>query len=448
MPLTRRTVLAAGAVAPAARLPRAAADPGLVPLAEDLLRDWCDGLLRLQIDDRKHAEQHGAFRCPACRLLHGRCGDAVYPLLRMARSSGQARYLDGAVRVVDWMKNVDAPDGAWTNEPNAPDSWKGITVFGAIALGEGLRHHGELLDRAVKERWSTRLRAAARFIHDTLAIGYANINYPVTAAYALTLLGQLFDEPRWRARGRALAHEALPFLTPGKLLTGEGQPQTRRSPKGLLPVDLGYNVEESLPALAQYGLLAGDEEVLEAATAALAAHLEFMLPDGGWDNSWGTRNFKWTYWGSRTTDGCQPGYALFGQSPPRLRSGGPAQHPALARLHRRRPAPRRTPRRRTRCPRLRAPHLLPRQGAGGGARSAGPPARPGRAGLERAAASGDRPRPAPPPRAGPDDWRPGGRGGPPSRATTGSTRRRCSAGWAARSHCSGTAPWGRSSAPA
>ena len=30
-----------------------------------------------------------------------------------------------------------------------------------------------------------------------------------------------------------------------------------------------------------------------------------MLPDGGWDNSIGTRNFKWTYWGGRTSDGCQ-----------------------------------------------------------------------------------------------------------------------------------------------
>jgi hypothetical protein len=28
-------------------------------------------------------------------------------------------------------------------------------------------------------------------------------------------------------------------------------------------------------------------------------HLEFMLHDGAWDNSWGTRNFKWTYWGNR-----------------------------------------------------------------------------------------------------------------------------------------------------
>ena len=26
--------------------------------------------------------------------------------------------------------------------------------------------------------------------------------------------------------------------------------------------------------------------------------------DGGWDNSFGTRNNKWTYWGNRTSDGC------------------------------------------------------------------------------------------------------------------------------------------------
>lgn len=41
----------------------------------------------------------------------------------------------------------------------------------------------------------------------------------------------------------------------------------------------------------------------------MKVHIEFMLPDGAWDNSWGTRNFKWTYWGSRTSDGCQAGFA-------------------------------------------------------------------------------------------------------------------------------------------
>jgi hypothetical protein len=38
-----------------------------------------------------------------------------------------------------------------------------------------------------------------------------------------------------------------------------------------------------------------------------------MLPDGGWDNSWGTRNYKWSYWGSRTSDGCQPAFMLLSE---------------------------------------------------------------------------------------------------------------------------------------
>ena len=41
-----------------------------------------------------------------------------------------------------------------------------------------------------------------------------------------------------------------------------------------------------------------------------------MLPDGAWDNSWGTRNNKWSYWGSRTSDGCQPGYGLLAKKSP------------------------------------------------------------------------------------------------------------------------------------
>lgn len=296
---------------------RPAAQTGLQPLAAGLLQDWCDGLLRVQIDDPAKPDQHGAFRCPACAALHGRCGDAVYPLMHLARTTGQTRYLDGAVRVVDWMKNVDSPDGAWTNEPHSPDSWKGITAFGSIALGEAVRWHGDLLEPAVKARWLARLRPAGQFICDNFKMDYANINYPVTAAYTLTLLGELFDEPKFRARGREFAHSALNYLSkPNRLLFGEGQPQLRRSAKGLVPVDLGYNVEESLPALVLYGLATKDEEVLGPVTAALAAHLEFMLPDGGWDNSWGTRNYKWTYWGSRTCDGSQTAYALLADRHP------------------------------------------------------------------------------------------------------------------------------------
>ncbi len=286
-------------------------------LDADLLQEWCDGLLKLQINDPARPEFHGAFRCPACNRLHGRCGGAVYPLLHLARTSGKGRYLDAAIRVAEWTRNVDAPDGSWTNEPHSPKSWKGTTIFGAIALAEALRRHGELLEPAVKGHWLRRLRAAAQWVYDTLRIDYGNINYPAAASYGLTLLGDILNEPKYRARGRELAHLSVErFSEPNQLLIGEGQPQTRRSPNGLLPIDLGYNVEESLPALALYGLATQDEPVLFVVTAALASHLDFMLPDGAWDNSWGTRSYKWTYWGSRTTEGCQPAYALLaGRNP-------------------------------------------------------------------------------------------------------------------------------------
>jgi hypothetical protein len=41
--------------------------------------------------------------------------------------------------------------------------------------------------------------------------------------------------------------------------------------------------------------------------------MEFMLPDGAWDNSWGSRNYKWSWWGSRTSDGCHPAFVLLAQ---------------------------------------------------------------------------------------------------------------------------------------
>jgi hypothetical protein len=83
-------------------------------------------------------------------------------------------------------------------------------------------------------------------------------------------------------------------------------------------VDLGYNVEESLPSLALYALTTNDRPVLERVIAALRAHMEFMVPDGAWDNSWGSRNYKWTWWGSRTSDGCHPAFALLAEHDPRF----------------------------------------------------------------------------------------------------------------------------------
>jgi hypothetical protein len=283
---------------------------GLRPLMHNLLLDWCDALVRLQVRDDPNPAMNGMFHCPACSQPHGRCGDAVFPLLYAAKVTGQARYSDAAVAAVNWLRNTDSPDGSWTNDL-AKNSWKGITVFASIAQAEAIDHYGSLIDGATKERWLNRLKLAADFIHKNFSMHFANINYGITGSYALALLGRLFGEAKYRQRAHELAHDALAYISKqNHLITGEAHPQDEISPRGCPPVDLGYNVEESLPSLTMYALLENDPEILDAVTAALKAHLDFMLPDGAWDNSWGTRNYKWTYWGSRTSDGCQPAYLL------------------------------------------------------------------------------------------------------------------------------------------
>lgn len=46
-----------------------------------LLIDWCDALVRLQIRQPAFLRLDGALLCPACGAVHGRCHEAVYPLL-------------------------------------------------------------------------------------------------------------------------------------------------------------------------------------------------------------------------------------------------------------------------------------------------------------------------------------------------------------------------------
>ena len=283
----------------------------------DLLKRWSAGLLALQLDKPGYTGLHGALLCPACGAIHGRCADAIFPFLLMAEKTGDHRYVNASVKLYSWMENnVSMPDGSWLNEITV-SAWKGTTVFTVIALAESLIHFGHLLDEPTKKRWTDRLNKACDYIYHEFNIKTGNINYPVAGSYALSLAGAYLQKKNYTDKGRALAHDSLAWFSPKDiLLYGEGHPAKEPSPKGCYSIDLGYNVEESLPSLVLYGRLTKDEEVLAAVTASMKAHLEFMLPDGAWDNSWGTRNYKWTWWGSRTSDGCQPAFALMADREP------------------------------------------------------------------------------------------------------------------------------------
>lgn len=282
-------------------------------LTKSLLVDWCDGMINHQINEPGNKALHGALACPACSHIHGRCSDALYPFLHLAHVTGEKKYLDAAINVYDWAEhNVSQPDGSWTNAVN-PKAWRGTSIFGAIALAEALHYHGEVLDDDRRAAWMKRLDevAGGYLYRDFKKIDFTNLNYGMTGVYGFHLFGELLDNPNYTARSDQFAKRVKEFFTkPNALLWGEGKPNNGRSGRGLLPFDLGYNVEESLNGVVLYALKVNDTEMLELLTKSLAGHLEFMLPDGAWDNSWGTRSSKWSYWGSRTSDGCQPAFSL------------------------------------------------------------------------------------------------------------------------------------------
>jgi hypothetical protein len=313
---TAATALSTGLTFAAEQAPQSSPQSNLYA---QLLQTWCDGLLVHQETALHDPALRGALLCPACAIIHGRCSDAVYPLLRVAHTTGQAKYLEAALLVHEWSEQqVSRADGSWINDVTL-SSWKGITVFHSIALAEALHHHGAILDTATRQRWTDRLARAAKFLDTFITIEIGNINYPVTSSHCFALCAQVLGEPHYLDRARQLAHAALEYFTPNGILFGEGHPQTGVTAKHCRPVDLGYNIEESLPALAQYALLTNDKPVLNQTIAALRTHMEFMLPDGSWDNSWGSRNYKWSWWGSRTSDGCHPAYVLLADHEPRFR---------------------------------------------------------------------------------------------------------------------------------
>nr|WP_239063412.1 hypothetical protein [Bacteroides sp. 51] len=291
--------------------------------ADELLLDWVETLLSYQIS-HPNPSLDGGLLCPACARVHGRCGDAVLPLMYIAEKTSNAKYINAAKRLMKWMDNVHIHNGSWMNDVNVSD-WDGTTVFAAIALYEALHYHGHLLDDSTRTAWRNQLLPAGEFIYKNDFI-YSrrregmrnmNVNYSASATYALYAIGKEFGRQDFIDRAQQIAGDLKAFFTENEyFLFGEGPEIRNKTRNGCLPVDLLYNVEESLPNMVYYAHMAGDTELMSLLEKSMNTHLEFMLPDGAWDNSWGTRSFKWTYWGGRTSDGFMGGYAVLADKHP------------------------------------------------------------------------------------------------------------------------------------
>ena len=280
----------------------------------ELLIKYCDVLISVQ-DKSEDPAFRGGFYCRSCKNIHGRSIDAVFGFIEAYKLTGDKKYLEAGDSAFDYGENLMCTDGGLYND--ASTTWRYTTVFHLAAVIETLFAGKSILSDKIIKKYKARAEKMAKWLYENLdENAAANINYCTTNGLSLALAGKYFGNETYLIRAARLVGYAAEHFTENGMLYGECQPHDKRSKKGCYGVDIGYNTEESVPALAKYAFLVGDEKLKEKLLPVLKSQLDFMFPDGGWDNSFGVRNNKWTYWGSRTSDGCQPAYLLFADKEP------------------------------------------------------------------------------------------------------------------------------------
>lgn len=284
--------------------------------AFSLLKEWCDELISLRVT-HKRKELDGGILCPACSVIHGRCGDLVLPLMYLYSVTEDERYKMCAEGVFNYSENnLLRPDGSYYNDVGS--TWRGISVFSALSYGETLLRFSHLLSADIKKRMENAfLRLVnASILYFTNEVKSPNINYFAGMAAMLAMSYKYTQDEKHLKLSCEYERCVRELFDENGLLAGEGQYKSDASKKGCHSIDMGYNLEESLPLLVIHAHLLGDEEKLAFYTARVIDHLEFILPDGAIDNSFGTRMNKWTYFGSRTSDGMQGGLVYVAEKSP------------------------------------------------------------------------------------------------------------------------------------
>lgn len=273
---------------------------------KNLLLSWCDCLIERQTDNAK-----GGFSCEACEHIHGRADNAIFPLVCAYSLTKDEKYMKGAEKLLGFRKLLTDTDGAVHND--FISEWKGITAFSAIELYKTLHHFGNILPADFKASLEVCFDLSADWVHKNIRPGFrANINYYTASAAVNAMYGEYRQASEYTETAKELLGYCLGHFTENGLLTGEGQPHNFRTEKGCAPIDIGYIVEESVPCLVDAALILKDDKAMQIIADNCEKLLDFMLPDGGWDNSFGSRNTKWTYYGSRTSDGCIGAFTILG----------------------------------------------------------------------------------------------------------------------------------------
>ena len=272
-----------------------------------LLKEWCDYMLDHTVKGVSDPYLKGAMLCPACGFVHGRFADVILAYTLLYTKTGEEKYLIAADEAVDWSEyNVLTPEGTWYNDINA--IWYGTGLFSAMALGETLQNFKGQIPKNIYDKWyKIFLRMAEGCITFTRYEWFkmAVVNYYCGTAAFFALCYHILGDEKYKAEANYWESLCVNKFDSEGLLFGECQPHDILTEKGCHGIDMGYNLEESIQLLLQYAIYVKDEEKLKFYCDKALTHLEFLMPDGAVDDSFGSRHNKWTYWGSRTSDGVQ-----------------------------------------------------------------------------------------------------------------------------------------------
>ncbi|GBG07679.1 hypothetical protein PAT3040_02235 [Paenibacillus agaridevorans] len=279
---------------------------------KQLVKQFCNTLIDHQVTDLLPSWK-GGFACPACKSIHGRSGDAIFPLYFMAVETGELRYKQAARLLVSYMQRRQLFDGSWLNDE--PSDWKGTTVFQVLSLSHAYDYLLKAGEQKEAEPLLPMIENAAEYLVWAFCKGGIpknNINYLISSAAALQWCSQILQRADYAEEAGKLMETSLPRINRDGFIVGESKFPHAAGDQ----IDIGYNIDMTIGAIAEYAMLTDDQSVRAEAVRALRAHMEMMYPDGSLDNSFGSRSYKWTMYGSKTAHGCQMAYMMLADMDP------------------------------------------------------------------------------------------------------------------------------------
>lgn len=272
-----------------------------------------ESLLRLQEKDSTHPD-FGGIRDPENAIYYSRAAETVYPFTVLHRETGEARWLDAAVRAGNWLFTKQAEHGGWVENPW---EWTGTTADQLLMLALAWPELRDHLPPADRVRWQAGMIRAADYLVKMMHHEWASFNYvPTTAGTLAAVWKNVAREERFLLKARELARQSIAKMNDDLFFEGEAA----RVFAAKYGVDIGYQIDMSLWGLTMYCRITGDSATEDFVRRSVQHMLYFVYPNGAIDGSWGARSYKWTGYGSKTADGCQALFAMWADEDPRCQT--------------------------------------------------------------------------------------------------------------------------------